>query len=94
MKVSPAVWEEREAPRVQKGPLGEVKALLALRSLGRDLKALRLQLTQHLSGCPSSEEWLHVGLIIDRLLFCVYIVFISLSFVAMIIIWVTSYNTS
>ncbi|XP_071344148.1 5-hydroxytryptamine receptor 3A-like [Trachinotus anak] len=93
MKVCSLVKEDSDTPE-QKGPLEEEEALEELRSLGRDLEALRLQLKQQLSGNQSSEEWIQVGLILDRLLFIFYIFFISISFITIIIIWVLSYNTT
>ncbi|XP_070765026.1 5-hydroxytryptamine receptor 3C-like [Enoplosus armatus] len=90
---NPAAQEDSEAPE-QKGPLDEDKALQGLRSLGRDLQALHFMVEQQLGGGQSSEEWTQVGFVIDRLLFGFYILFISVSFVTIIIIWVQSYNTS
>uniref|UniRef100_A0A3Q2V3S5 Neurotransmitter-gated ion-channel ligand-binding domain-containing protein n=1 Tax=Haplochromis burtoni TaxID=8153 RepID=A0A3Q2V3S5_HAPBU len=78
----------------QKGPLGEDKTLQELRSLGRVLQAVRLQVEQHLSKSLSTEEWIQIGLIIDRLLFILYIIFITVSFITIIIIWVVSYNAA
>uniref|UniRef100_A0A8C4E1B3 5-hydroxytryptamine receptor 3A n=1 Tax=Dicentrarchus labrax TaxID=13489 RepID=A0A8C4E1B3_DICLA len=60
--------------------------------LGRDLQAIRLQVEQQLGGSKSSEEWIQVGFIIDRLLFGLYMVFISISFITIIIIWGNSYS--
>ncbi|XP_039667475.1 uncharacterized protein LOC120565634 [Perca fluviatilis] len=93
MKVSSLVAEVSEAPE-QKGPLDEDKALQELRSLGRELQVIRLQVEQQLSKSQSSEEWIQVGFIIDRLLFSLYILFISVSFFTIIIIWLQSYNKS
>ncbi|XP_039454395.1 5-hydroxytryptamine receptor 3E-like [Oreochromis aureus] len=78
----------------QKGPLSEDKTLPELRSLGRVLQAIRLQVEQHLSKSLSTEEWIQIGLIIDRLLFILYIIFITVSFITIIIIWVVSYNAA
>ncbi|CAI5685160.1 unnamed protein product [Oreochromis niloticus] len=78
----------------QKGPLSEDKALQELWSLGRVLQAIRLQVEQHLSKSLSTEEWIQIGLIIDRLLFILYIIFITVSFITIIIIWVVSYNAA
>uniref|UniRef100_A0A3B4XHL8 Uncharacterized protein n=1 Tax=Seriola lalandi dorsalis TaxID=1841481 RepID=A0A3B4XHL8_SERLL len=44
------------------------------------------------SGNQGSEEWIQVGLIIDRLLFALYILFILVSFITIIIIWRQSHN--
>ncbi|KAG7244876.1 hypothetical protein INR49_027250, partial [Caranx melampygus] len=87
MKASSVVEEVRDDPQ-QKRPLNEDKALEELRSLGRELQALSLQLRQQQGGNQSSEEWIHVGLIIDRLLFILYIIFISVSLITMTIIWI------
>ncbi|XP_053286898.1 5-hydroxytryptamine receptor 3C [Pleuronectes platessa] len=87
-----AVVAKREEPQVERGPLVEDKAVQELRSLGKDLQALRLQVDQQLGGATSSEEWIQVGFTIDRLLFGFYILFISVSFITIIIIWVNSYK--
>uniref|UniRef100_A0A3Q2D153 5-hydroxytryptamine receptor 3E-like n=1 Tax=Cyprinodon variegatus TaxID=28743 RepID=A0A3Q2D153_CYPVA len=67
-------------------------SLQELRSLSNVLKAIRSEVEQQHNGSQSSEEWMQVGFIIDRLLFGVYIVFISVSFITIIVIWVNSYN--
>uniref|UniRef100_A0A3Q1EPQ6 Uncharacterized protein n=1 Tax=Acanthochromis polyacanthus TaxID=80966 RepID=A0A3Q1EPQ6_9TELE len=80
-----------EAPE-EKGPLCEDEALQELKNLSSDLQAVRLQVEQQLNGSPSSEEWIQVGSVIDRLLFILYILFITVSFITIIIIWVIFYN--
>ena len=79
-------------PPVEKGPAVEDMAVQELKSLGKDLQALRLQVEQKMGGSQSSEEWIQVGFIIDRLLFGLYVLFISVSFITIIIIWVKSYS--
>lgn len=74
------------------GPVGEDNALQELKSLGKNLQAIRLQLEQQLGGSQGSEEWFQVGFIIDRLLFGLYILFVSVSFITIIIIWFKSYS--
>uniref|UniRef100_A0A3B5A4X8 5-hydroxytryptamine receptor 3A-like n=1 Tax=Stegastes partitus TaxID=144197 RepID=A0A3B5A4X8_9TELE len=76
----------------EKPPGVENKAVQQLRSLSKDLQAIRQQVEQQLKGSQSSEEWIQVGFIIDRLLFGLYIIFISVSFITIIIIWVNSYG--
>lgn len=73
-------------------PASDSEAVEVLRSLGRDLLAIRLKVEQQLSVSRSSEDWMQVGFIIDRLLFGLYIVFIIVSFVTIIIVWLNSYN--
>lgn len=82
-----------EQPPEERGPATmDTEAVEELRNLGKDLQAIRLQVEQQLSG-KNSEEWIQVGFIIDRLLFALYILFLSVSFITIIIIWVNSYNT-
>lgn len=81
-----------EMPLEDKGPVVEDRTLQELKSMGKDLQAIRLQVGQQSGGSQSSEEWIQVGFIIDRLLFILYILFISVSFIAFIIIWVQSNN--
>uniref|UniRef100_A0A3Q3AJM8 Neurotransmitter-gated ion-channel ligand-binding domain-containing protein n=1 Tax=Kryptolebias marmoratus TaxID=37003 RepID=A0A3Q3AJM8_KRYMA len=76
---------------------GWIKVLVLLqelRSLSSVLRAIRSQMEQQQQQKEkqSSEDWIQVGFIIDRLLFGLYIVFISISFITIIIIWVNSYN--
>nr|XP_046247897.1 5-hydroxytryptamine receptor 3A-like [Scatophagus argus] len=94
MKPSPVVALQKvnDGPPEKTEPEAEGKALHELRSLSRDLQAIRLQVEQQQSGSSSSEEWVQVGFIIDRLLFGLYILFISVSFITIIVIWVNSYN--
>ncbi|KAL3047312.1 hypothetical protein OYC64_021521 [Pagothenia borchgrevinki] len=86
-----ATQQKADGPPEEKGPALEDKALQELRSLGRDLQAIRLQVQQQ-EGSQSSQEWIQVGFIIDRLLFGLYILFVSVSFVTIIIIWGNSYS--
>lgn len=59
-----------------------------LRQLSRDLKAFRLQLENQFNGSKTSQDWQEIGKVIDRLLFGLYIVFISVSFITIMSIWI------
>lgn len=93
MKVYSMVVEDSKVSQ-QKGPLDEEKALQELRRLGSYLQAVCIRVKHRLGESQSSEEWIQVGLVIDRLLFGLYIIFISVSFITIIIVWMQSYNTS
>ncbi|XP_042340161.1 5-hydroxytryptamine receptor 3C-like [Plectropomus leopardus] len=67
-------------------------ALEELAKLGRDLTAIRLQMDKHFQGNITSEEWKMIGLVIDRLLFGLYIIFISTSFITILSLWYASYT--
>ncbi|XP_059923139.1 5-hydroxytryptamine receptor 3E [Gadus macrocephalus] len=64
----------------------------ALRTLGRDVQAIRRQVDRQQRGNHNSEEWTQVAGVIDRFLFWLYAVFIIVSFVGMICIWAFSYS--
>uniref|UniRef100_A0A3P9MGC4 5-hydroxytryptamine (serotonin) receptor 3A n=1 Tax=Oryzias latipes TaxID=8090 RepID=A0A3P9MGC4_ORYLA len=59
-----------------------------LRKLSRDLTAIRLQMDKYFQGSRASQEWQMIGIVIDRLLFGLYIVFILASFVTIMGIWI------
>ncbi|XP_060889753.1 5-hydroxytryptamine receptor 3A-like [Labrus mixtus] len=68
-------------------------ALDELRKLSRDLAAIRLHIGKQIEGSSSSQDWLMIGIIIDRLLFGIYIIFISASFASIISIWIWNNST-
>ncbi|XP_071344145.1 5-hydroxytryptamine receptor 3C-like isoform X2 [Trachinotus anak] len=63
-------------------------ALEELRKLSRNLMAIRHQMDKHFQGSDTSQEWHMIGIVIDRLLFGLYIIFISVSFITIIVIWI------
>ena len=88
-----AVREEIKAGKTPPMPLElEDTTPGELRELGRDLRAIRLQVEKQLSGDQKSEEWIQVASIIDRFLFWFYALFLLVSCVTMICFWVRSYR--
>ncbi|XP_061739260.1 5-hydroxytryptamine receptor 3C-like [Nerophis ophidion] len=91
---NPFTLEDMEAVSVRAGVGGALRkegvVQQELRRLGEDLRVIRLRLEQEVAGGQSSEEWVQVGFIVDRLLFAIYILFISVSFFTIILIWVNS----
>ncbi|XP_059923498.1 uncharacterized protein LOC132469523 [Gadus macrocephalus] len=73
-------------------PFSGRTTLDALRTLGRDVQAIRRQVDRQQRGNHNSEEWTQVAGVIDRFLFWLYAVFIIVSFVVMICIWASSYS--
>ncbi|XP_067454268.1 5-hydroxytryptamine receptor 3A-like [Thunnus thynnus] len=65
-------------------------ALHELMKLSNDLRAIRLQMENHFNGTKISQEWCMIGIVIDRLLFGMYIVFILVSFITIACIWMLS----
>uniref|UniRef100_A0A7N8YJJ9 5-hydroxytryptamine (serotonin) receptor 3A n=1 Tax=Mastacembelus armatus TaxID=205130 RepID=A0A7N8YJJ9_9TELE len=81
---TPVVQDDSEVTE-EKGPLDEDKTLEELQNIGRNLKLFRIHVEQQLGENQSTREWVQVGLVIDRLLFGLYVVFISVSFITIII---------
>ncbi|XP_059197464.1 5-hydroxytryptamine receptor 3C-like [Centropristis striata] len=72
----------------EKTPLDPV--LDELKKLNRDLTAIRVQMGKHFQGSKTQQEWEMIGIVVDRLLFGLYIAFISFSFITIVLIWVLS----
>ncbi|XP_070817546.1 5-hydroxytryptamine receptor 3A-like [Chaetodon trifascialis] len=65
-------------------------ALDELKKLTKHLTAIRLQVDKHFQGSKTSQEWHMIGIVIDRLLFGLYLVFIIVSFITIVCIWIWS----
>lgn len=73
-------------------PAEEGAIIQELRSLGRAVQAILVQVEQKLDNSQSPDEWMQVALIIDRLLFGIYLIFLTVSFFTITVIWINSYN--
>ncbi|XP_076838695.1 5-hydroxytryptamine receptor 3C-like [Brachyhypopomus gauderio] len=58
-----------------------------LRKLGRNVKAIRLNLEEPRTLDPTTEDWYQISKVIDRFLFIIYIIFVFVSFTTIIILW-------
>uniref|UniRef100_A0A672YJ18 5-hydroxytryptamine (serotonin) receptor 3A n=1 Tax=Sphaeramia orbicularis TaxID=375764 RepID=A0A672YJ18_9TELE len=67
---------------------GQEGSLEELRGLRKELQKIRMKVEEHVIGSQSSKDWIHMGLIIDRLLFILYVLFIIFSFISIIVIWI------
>uniref|UniRef100_A0A3B3HMS4 5-hydroxytryptamine receptor 3A-like n=1 Tax=Oryzias latipes TaxID=8090 RepID=A0A3B3HMS4_ORYLA len=79
---------KEETPEKSPPPPPPDPTLDELRKLSRDLTAVRLQMDKYFQGSRASQEWQMIGIVIDRLLFGLYIVFILASFVTIMGIWI------
>lgn len=75
-------------PQEKPHPASPEPDLDELRKLSRDLTAIRIQIDKHFQGSKSAQEWQMIGIVIDRLLFSLYIIFISASFITIVGIWI------
>ncbi|XP_073699888.1 5-hydroxytryptamine receptor 3C-like [Garra rufa] len=67
-------------------------ALLELKKISHELQSIRQQVDKQLKTDESADEWVHLGQVIDRLLFCLYIVFLSVSFITIVVFWIYWYR--
>ncbi|XP_056116810.1 5-hydroxytryptamine receptor 3E-like [Rhinichthys klamathensis goyatoka] len=70
--------------------------LQELRKISHELLSIRQQVDKHFKTDENVDEWVHLGEVIDRFLFGMYIIFLSVSFITIFAIWLSWYgeNTS
>lgn len=59
-----------------------------LRQLSRHLAAVRAQLDKHFQGSRWMQEWEMMGKVLDRFLFSLYIILITVTFLTIVAIWI------
>lgn len=74
------------------GDSGQQLVLDELKNLSRDLRAIRLQMDSHFHDSKKSQDWQMIVIVIDRLLFALYIIFMTITFITITCIW--SWNNS
>ncbi|KAL2090128.1 hypothetical protein ACEWY4_014816 [Coilia grayii] len=62
------------------------------RSMERELRAIRQQMEKNIATDQNTEDWTHIGQVVDRFLFCVYLIFITTSFITILVIWTNWYK--
>ncbi|KAL2090127.1 hypothetical protein ACEWY4_014815 [Coilia grayii] len=75
-----------QCPDVSETPT-EVLHQEPFRSLERELRAIRQHLEKNMATDQNTEDWTHIGQVVDRFLFCVYLIFITTSFITILVIW-------
>lgn len=61
-------------------------ALEELRKLSRDLQAIRLLMDYEVKGSKVSQEWKMIATIVDRLLFGLYVIFLTVSLTTILVL--------
>lgn len=87
--ISAVEANNRKAPQ-QTGTLDGANILLELKSLSQVLRDLQPEVKAR----RTSDEWIQVSRVIDRLLFSVYILFISTSFITIALLWANTCKTA
>lgn len=59
-----------------------------LRELSRHLAAVRAQVDKHFQGSRCMQEWEMVGRVMDRFLFGLYIILMTVTFITIVAIWI------
>ncbi|XP_073699885.1 5-hydroxytryptamine receptor 3A-like [Garra rufa] len=76
-----------------KSPLKhDEQELKELRVIHEDVLTIRQHVDKHFSTDQNSEEWIHLGEVIDRFLFALYVVFLTVSFFTILIFWLYWYS--
>lgn len=76
-----------------KTPLNfDEQELKELRMLHEDVLTIRQHVDKHFSSDQNTEEWIHLGEVIDRFLFALYVVFLTVSFFTILIFWLYWYS--
>lgn len=70
----------------EKPPLDSV--LDELRTLSKNVRAIRLQMDQQRQESNTSQDWQMIAIVIDRLLFGLYIVIIVTTYITITAMWV------
>ncbi|KAI7791415.1 putative 5-hydroxytryptamine receptor 3A-like, partial [Triplophysa rosa] len=63
-----------------------------LKKISQELLSIRQQVDEHLNSNQTEDEWVHLGQVIDRLLFIMYVIFLVVSFITIIVYWMYWYN--
>lgn len=66
--------------------------LEAFQKVDQELQAIRKQLEKNMAAKPTADDWTHIGCVVDRVFFCVYVVFITVSFITILVLWTRWYN--
>ncbi|XP_051766854.1 5-hydroxytryptamine receptor 3A-like isoform X1 [Ctenopharyngodon idella] len=83
-----SVIESPQSEAVHKTP----PTLQELRKISHELLSIREQVNQYFNTDESADEWVNLGQVIDRLLFGLYLIFLSVSFVTIVVVWLYWYN--
>ncbi|KAL2090125.1 hypothetical protein ACEWY4_014813 [Coilia grayii] len=67
-------------------------SLMELKRLGEELQAIQTHLEKPDTVDQNAEDWMHIGLVIDRFIFWGYIFFYTISLVTILVKWTTIYS--
>ncbi|XP_051550746.1 5-hydroxytryptamine receptor 3A-like [Myxocyprinus asiaticus] len=68
------------------------QCLEEMRNMSKDLLAIRHQVEEHFINDNRTDEWILFGQVIDRALFILYFLFITISSITIIVLWAHSFN--
>ncbi|XP_051549444.1 5-hydroxytryptamine receptor 3A-like [Myxocyprinus asiaticus] len=63
-----------------------------MKKMSKDLLVIRHQVEKHLSNDERTDEWILFGQVIDRALFILYFLFITVSSMTIMVLWAHSYS--
>ncbi|XP_076131728.1 5-hydroxytryptamine receptor 3C-like [Alosa pseudoharengus] len=89
---APYEGEKQEGTGEAKEPQTTDASLLELKRLRDDLRAIQRQLEIPDTANQTEEDWFYIGLVIDRIVFCIYFIFFFCSFIGILVIWISFYS--
>ncbi|XP_065115790.1 5-hydroxytryptamine receptor 3E-like [Paramisgurnus dabryanus] len=76
----------------QKFPVNMEEELTELSVIHENVLTIRQHVDKHLSSDQKTNEWIHLGEVIDRFIFILYVIFLSVSFGTILIFWLYWYS--
>ncbi|XP_055074019.2 5-hydroxytryptamine receptor 3C-like [Misgurnus anguillicaudatus] len=76
----------------QKLPINMEEELTELSVIHENVLTIRQHVDKHLSSDQKSNEWIHLGEVIDRFIFILYVIFLSVSFGTILFFWFYWYS--
>lgn len=88
---SNTMTEYSKKESVRSSPVSfQERCLEEMQKLRKDLLAIRRQVEEHFSNENRTDEWIMFGQIIDRLLFILYFIFVTVSSITILVLWIHS----
>ncbi|XP_042561284.1 5-hydroxytryptamine receptor 3A-like [Clupea harengus] len=90
----PSKGESRHGTRDAKESQTADPSLLEVKHLREELRDVQRQLEKPDTTDHTAEDWMCIALVIDRFLFCSYVIFLLFSSIAILVIWISMYGDS
>ncbi|XP_051550748.1 5-hydroxytryptamine receptor 3A-like [Myxocyprinus asiaticus] len=80
-------------PKSESGPISlQEQCLEEMKMMSKNLLAIRHMVEEHFSNDNRTDEWILFGQVIDRVLFLLYFLFITVSSITIMVLWLHLYS--